>query len=68
MPPDPSDCARHKLCAARIVRCARIVRSAQIVRHAQIVRRAEREPSSTMMLSHFSGGNPGHLTMSLNIP
>ena len=26
---------------------------------AQIVRRAEAEPPSTMMLSHFSGGNPG---------
>ena len=30
----------------------------QIVRRARIVRRAETEPPSTMMLSHFSGGNP----------
>ena len=28
------------------------------MRRTQIVRRAEAEPSSTMMLSHFSRGNP----------
>ena len=48
MPPDPPDCARRKLCAAHIVR------------RAQIVRCTETEPPSTMMLSHFSGGNPAH--------
>ena len=53
MPPDPPDCARRKLCAAHEL-CA----SAQIVRRAQIVRCTETEPPSTMMLSHFSGGNP----------
>ena len=35
-----------------------IVRRARIVHSAQIVRRAETEPPSTMMLSHFSGGDP----------
>ena len=45
-------------CAPQIVRRAQIERSAQIVRRAQIVCRAETEPPSTMMLSHFSGGNP----------
>ena len=53
MPPDPL-----RLCAPKIVRRAQIVLSAQIVRRAQIVRCAETEPPSTMMLSHFSGGNP----------
>ena len=48
-----------RLCAPQIVHRARIVRRAQIGRRAQIVRRAEAEPPSTMMLSHFSGGNPG---------
>ena len=49
MPPRPP-----RLCAPQIVHRARVVR------RAQIVRRAEAEPPSTMMLSHFSGGNPGH--------
>ena len=53
MPPRP-----HRLCAPQIVHRTRIVRRALIVRRAQIVRRAEAEPPSTMMLSHFSGGNP----------
>ena len=49
MPPRPPG-----LCAPQIVRRARIVH------RAQIVRRAEAEPPSTMMLSHFSGGNHDH--------
>ena len=56
MPQDPPP---PRLCAPQIVRHTQIVRSAQIVRLAQIVRCAETEPPSTMMLSHFSGENPG---------
>ena len=48
-----------RLCSPQIVCRARTVRSAQTVRRAQIVRCTETEPPSTMMLSHFSGGNPG---------
>ena len=41
-----------RLCAPQIVLRAKTVRSVQIVSCA------ETEPPSTMMLSHFSGGNP----------
>ena len=54
MPPRPP-----RLCAPQIVCRVRIVRRAQIVRRAPIVRCVEAEPPSTMILSHFSGGNPG---------
>ena len=60
MPPRPP-----RLCAPQIVSRTRIVRRAQIVRSSQIVRRAEAEPPSTMMLSHFSGGNPATQAVSL---
>ena len=52
-----------RLCSPQIVRRTQTVRSAQFVRRAQIVRCTETEPPSTMMLSHFSGGNPAHVTV-----